>query len=326
MLVAHELAHQWFGNSVTCATWQDIWINEGFASYAEYLASDELESHEKAINWMKEAHQEALSNPEGSVFVPQSDKNNELRIFNSSLTYKKGAAIIHMLRYELNNDELFFNILRQFLTEYKNSIATGQDFLKVVNELSNKDFSWFFDQWYYGKGNPEFDLSWKVSNNMLTLSSNQKPISASVPFFKMHFDLKLAFKNGDTMVRLYQDQPQKIFKILVDKNVDSIQFDPQEWLLKNVTINKVPDLPSFDDYFQASPIPFSEELNIRFKSEPEKDRIIKVVDLNGNIILEQKTKKKIEITLNTNKLIPGVYLIYVLDGNKKYIRKVIKVK
>ena len=122
------------------------------------------------------------------------------------------------------------------------------------------------------------------------------------------------------------DLIKKIFKILVDKNVDSIQFDPQEWLLKNVTINKVPDLPSFDDYFQASPIPFSEELNIRFKSEPEKDRIIKVVDLNGNIILEQKTKKKIEITLNTNKLIPGVYLIYVLDGNKKYIRKVIKVK
>jgi len=326
MLVAHELAHQWFGNSVTCATWQDIWINEGFASYAEYLASDKLESHEKAINWMKEAHQEALSNPEGSVFVPQSDKNNELRIFNSSLTYKKGAAIIHMLRYELNNDELFFNILRQFLTEYKNSIATGQDFLKVVNELSNKDFSWFFDQWYYGKGNPEFDLSWKVSNNMLTLSSNQKPISASVPFFKMHFDLKLAFKNGDTMVRLYQDQPQKIFKILVDKNVDSIQFDPQEWLLKNVTINKVPDLPSFDDYFQASPIPFSEELNIRFKSEPEKDRIIKVVDLNGNIILEQKTKKKMEILLNTGKLAQGVYLLFVLDGNKKYIRKVMRLK
>ncbi len=326
MLVAHELAHQWFGNSVTCARWQDIWINEGFASYAEYLALDNLESHENAIDWMKEAHREALYNPEGSVFVPLSDKDNELRIFNANLTYKKGAAIIHILRYELNNDELFFNILRQFLTEYKDSVATGQDFLKVVNDIANTDFSWFFDQWYYGKGFPEFDLSWKLSDNVVTLSSNQNSSSLSVPFFKMHFDLKLISKNGDTVVRLYQDQPQKIFKLPVFKDIDSLQFDPQEWLLKNVTIDKVPDLPSFDDYFQASPVPFSEELNIRFKSEPEKDRIIKVVDLNGNIIMEQKTKKKMEITLNTNKLVSGDYLLYVLDGNKTYIRKVMRLK
>jgi aminopeptidase N len=322
ILVAHELAHQWFGDLVTCANWQDIWINEGFASYCEYLALDKLYSHEKAIQWMIEAQFDALNNPEGSVFVPAKDQDNELRIFNAALSYKKGATIVHMLRFELNDDKLFFNILREFLNKYKDSVATGQDFLKVVNRLSKKDYTWFLDQWYYGKGFPNLDLSWKFYNHELTIISKQKSSSSYTPIFKMHFDLKLLTHHGDTLIKLYQDQPQQTFIIPLNHQVDSIIFDPQEWLLKQVSIDKVPDLPSFDDYFQASPIPFSDELSIRFKSEPIKERMLKVVDLNGNVIIEQKTKKKMDILLNTSKMNNGVYLLYILDGNHTYIRKV----
>jgi hypothetical protein len=79
-----------------------------------------------------------------------------------------------------------------------------------------------------------------------------------------------------------------------------------------------------DDYFQASPIPFSDELTIRFKSEPTRERMLRVVDLNGNVIIEQKTKRKMDVLLNTSKMNDGVYLLYILDGNQTYIRKVIR--
>jgi aminopeptidase N len=327
LLVAHEMSHQWFGNIVTCATWQDIWVNEGFASYAEYLILDTLKSHKDAVDWMKDAHANALFYTEGSVFVPLQDAQREYRIFNSNLSYKKGAAILHMLRYELNNDVLFFNILRNYLATYYGSVATGDDFIKIVNKLSNEDFSWFLSQWYYGKGFPEFDISWKYSDSMITFTSNQKPSTAlTAPFFKTHFDLKLISGKWDTTIRLYQDQPQKIFYVPIAKRIDSIQFDPEEWLLKKVVADKVPDIPSFDDYFQVSPVPFSDELIVTFKSEPEKERLFKMVDLNGNVVIEQKLRRKIDVTINTSKLTSGVYLIYILDGNNKYIRKVMKVK
>ena len=326
LLVSHELSHQWFGDLVTCATWQDIWVNEGFASYSEYLADDALVSHELAVQWMVFTHWGALNDPNGSVFIPEKDKDNELRVFSNNLTYKKGAAIIHMLRYELNNDVLFFNILREYLKEFKDSVATGKDFIQVVNKLSGKDYSWFLNQWYYGNGYPLFDLSWKHVDNVLTVISNQKVSSDSPSFFKTHFDLKIINKNSDTIVRLYQDQPQQVFYIPVSGDVDSVAFDPNEWLLKKITIDKVPDLPSVDDYFKASPNPFSEEIKVLFRSYPDHDRIIKLIASNGKKILELNAKKQIEVSINTKNIMSGAYLLYVLEGKSTYIRKVIKVR
>lgn len=324
-LISHELAHQWFGDHVTCATWQDIWVNEGFASYAEYLDLDALESHTSAVNWMYSAHQNALSEVNGSVYVPKEDSANDNRIFSYNLTYKKGASIIHMLRYELNNDSLFFKILRQYLSDFKDSVATGKDFIHVVNSLSESDYNWFLDQWYFGVGYPIFDLTWKYQDNMLTVISNQTS-SSTQSFFKTHFDLKLNFNQGDTIIRLYQNEPVTTFHIPLHTEVNSIIFDPDEWLLKKVSIDKFPDLPSFDNYFEVLPNPFSEELNLKFKTLPVNDRLIKLINTRGDTVVEINGKKEMEIKLNTEHVIPNTYLLYVLDGNSKYIRKLVKVK
>jgi aminopeptidase N len=112
-LVAHELAHQWFGNSVTCGTWQDIWINEGFASYFEYIALENLNSREAANNWMEYAMTLAFGKS-GSVYVPESEAEDVYRVFDYGLSYKKGAVLLHMIRYELNDDALFFNVLNTY--------------------------------------------------------------------------------------------------------------------------------------------------------------------------------------------------------------------
>jgi aminopeptidase N len=242
-LVSHELAHQWFGDLVTCASWQDIWVNEGFASYCEFLVLDNPQLHESAENWIVSAHQSALREPSGSVYIPIQDCQNDFRIFNYNLTYKKGASIIHMLRYELNNDSLFFVILRRYLHDFKDSVATGADFMNIVNRLSGQNYNWFLDQWYYGQGFPIFELKWKYEKGNLTLVSKQSTSDKSVPFFRTHFNVKLNFAKGDTVIRLLQDKPLNTYNLPVMMEVTGLTFDPDEWLLKKVKIENVSELP-----------------------------------------------------------------------------------
>ena len=208
LLVAHEMAHQWFGDYVTCATWQDIWINEGFASYVEYLALEHLKSRQEADDWMENAHAEALKEPDGSVYVPFDEVDNVWRIFSGRLSYKKGASLLHMIRYELDDDTLFYAVLREYLQEYGDSTATGRDFEQVLERVSGKDFTWFFNQWYYGAGYPLFDISWWERNDTLYIHSEETP-SGSMPFFRTHIDFLLHGEDGDTLVRFLQDDPER---------------------------------------------------------------------------------------------------------------------
>ena len=102
-LTSHELCHQWWGDNVTCKTWSDIWINEGFASYGEYLAAAGLTSYQEAQQHMVDAHNNVMSMPDGSVYIPPLQAISEGRIFDGRLSYKKGAAIIHNLRFEIGD-------------------------------------------------------------------------------------------------------------------------------------------------------------------------------------------------------------------------------
>jgi len=287
---------------------------------------DNLETHEKAQNWMIAAHQNALQEPSGTIYIPLEDSENDSRIFSNNLTYKKGASIIHSIRYELNNDSLFFKILSQYLKTYKDSVAFASDFINVVNRLSGQNYQWFLDQWYYGKGFPIFELSWKQVGNQLTLVSSQRSSDASTPFFKTHFDVKLISATGDTIIRLSQEKPTETFLINVHKDISKIVFDPNDWLLKQVKVEKVDNLQSFDDYVEIVPNPFSEDMTLNFKTLPNADRIIKLVDMKGDTILEVNGKKENVIKLNTSGILPASYVLCVIEGNKKASRKVIKSK
>lgn len=234
-LVTHEMAHQWFGDEVTCSTWQDIWLNEGFASYAEYLALDKLDSHSEAQKWMKNAKFSALQDSVGSVFIPDSDKTNELRIFNSSLTYKKGAAIIHMLRYEIDNDTLFFKILRNYLTACKYSTAAAGDLLKVVNSTTHSDYSWFFNQWYFGKGYPTVASEWSQKHNLLSVTIRQKASACASPAFKMHMDLLVQYRKESEKIKIYLDKPVQTFTFPIKKTIKNIIPDPEGWCLQKLS-------------------------------------------------------------------------------------------
>jgi aminopeptidase N len=120
-LVSHELAHQWFGDNVTCASWSDIWLNESFATYSSQLMREKLPAlfPESAAANLINLHNNVMSAPGGSVYVPPAESYNEGRIFNSRLSYNKGAAVVHNLRFEMQSDTLFFNTLKTYQQRFK---------------------------------------------------------------------------------------------------------------------------------------------------------------------------------------------------------------
>jgi aminopeptidase N len=156
---AHELGHQWWGDNVTCKSWGDIWINEGWASYTEHLVAQYLDPSNFLPN-LNSAHTNIMSSPGGKVWVSGPDTMDASKVFSSRLTYDKGGAIIRTLQFEVNNDSLWFPMVRSFQNTYQNSTASVQDFKNFAQTYTGMNFTQFFNQWYYGHGYPTFNLTW----------------------------------------------------------------------------------------------------------------------------------------------------------------------
>lgn len=143
-ITSHELGHQWFGNMVTCGNWGHIWLNEGFASYSEYLYLQSLDQNQAQQN-MLNVHTRVLNVPIGSVYVPAFEQDNESRIFDSRLTYDKGGALVHMIRHWVNNDDLFFDALKSYLNNYASGTAVAEDLIAEIELVTNTDLSRFLE-------------------------------------------------------------------------------------------------------------------------------------------------------------------------------------
>ncbi len=240
-MVSHELSHQWFGDNVTCADWQDIWLNEGFASYCELIAIEYLKSKTDYENWLNKTHSAVLAKPEGSVWLTKNEAKDEDRIFDLSLTYLKGASIIHMIRHELNNDDLFFEILKAYQEKFSGSVASINDFVTLLEQRSHLDFSRFFNQWYYGEGYPILSIKWQQQDDSLFIDLNQ---TTSAPlktgFFDLSLDLKLDSSDGDTLIRIEQHKPSEKFAFQFSHRLNAIMPDPYNWLLIKIdSVEKV---------------------------------------------------------------------------------------
>ena len=319
-LVAHELGHQWFGDYVTCASWQDIWINEGFASYIEYLALENLVSQEEADKWMTAAHETARTKPDGSIYIPEQEVNDEMRIFSGALSYKKGAAMLHMIRYELDNDSVFLNVFRKFLEIYKDSTATGEDFKNVLESVSGQDFDWFFDQWYYGKGYPDFSMTWWQNGDTLYIVTSQTGSSAETPFFRTHIDFMLRFAdNFDTLIKLEQTEPDHTYAIPVSGIISDVMPDPYNWLLDVTNIVK---RPLMEGIFTVRPNLITNEIWIEFSKINIRHEVF-ISDMTGKILGRYKTESPV-IRIPVESLVRGVYLVTAIENGKSYSTRIVK--
>jgi len=327
--LSHELSHQWFGNYVTCGTWQDIWLNEGFATYFDYLALKLIISDEVGEARMEYYHSKAMTNRSGSVYVPEAEANNASRIFDYKLSYCKGASVMKMLRFELQDDELFWEILQNYLSTFKNSTVTTQDFQNIIEETTGEDFSYFFDQWIYGEGYPTYYGHWYQKNDSLFMKVNQHNSYPSVtPLFTMLMQYKINFEDGtDTTIFLQQVQRNQIFRLPISKTLTSIDIDPYNQTLNKDNGIKWLDISSIDNPLSVNmniyPNPFSETINIDLPTFENEYAHVKIYDANGAVVLESGINSE-QTILNTSSLKSGLYLISVRLGNNMTTQKLIK--
>ena len=326
--LSHELSHQWFGNSVTCATWQDIWLNEGFATYFDYLALKLIVSDEVGENRMQYYHTKAMTNPDGSIYVPEDEANNASRIFNYKLSYCKAGAVVKMLRFELQDDEVFWQILHNYLAEFKNSFATTQDFQEIVEETTGDDFSYFFEQWIYGEGYPTFYGNWYQKNDTLFIKINQHTSNTSTtPLFKMLMQYKLWLQGGgDTSISLYQVQRNQKFEVYMPHTVEGIITDPN-----NEVLNKEYELIHIDPSAVEAreliscnvyPNPFTDIIRISISDEYPNLNIT-LYDNQGKRVFSDVTAQH-DYIINASGFRAGMYYLEVRSADGSYGRKILK--
>jgi aminopeptidase N len=323
-LVAHELCHMWFGDKVTCENWSDIWLNEGFATYGEYLAHHFLSTPYYDSLWLKLVNDAVKVDPGGSVYVPPDQTGDIGRIFDSRLTYKKGSLVLHMIRFELQDDDLFFNIMKTYNENYAYSVATAQQFKAWVEEKSGRDFTDFFNQWYYGEGYPIYDIAWYQEGNTLDITSTQTTSTNITTLFKMHVPYLLTFDDGtDTTLILYQGTNLEKYAIPLSKTVSRIDIDPKQWILYKLN-SMVMDVEERNGAFGFSvgPNPASDQIRIFINPFPVKDLKMIILDITGRAVLEKNLQDASEST-DISKLAPGIYQVRVTDGKLVEDRKLI---
>ncbi|MCX7607566.1 MAG: M1 family metallopeptidase [Bacteroidia bacterium] len=308
-LTAHELAHQWFGDWVTCGSWQDIWLNEGFASYSEYVALQALGTPSEARDWLIQTHDAIVGGNRGSVWVP--DTLSDDRIFDSRLTYNKGAYLLHMIRFRLAQDSLFFAVLRAYLAAEGGANARLGDFQAILEQMTGQSWGTFFQQWYYGEGHPVYSVRWNESGGNLWIElSQQGSWPSSVSFFETPIEVRLIRQGGgDTTLRLFQTQPLQSFYITNVGTVTQVQIDPDYWLIRQIqriSRDLTLQLPGEDAFLlRVGPVPVREGQMVQV-GLPSPGRI-QVIDAAGMVIWEEEVRSSSwEWPVSVS---PGVYFL-----------------
>lgn len=229
----HELAHQWFGDMITCTDWHHGWLNEGFASYSEALISEHLNGFASYKTYMTSF--EWYSG--GSVYLPQD--TDAFNIFQG-IIYKKGAYVLHMLRGVLG-DSVFFNCMKTYATSpsFKYKYATTEDFKQVCEMVSGQNLQYFFDEWVYDKYYPRYKYNFysrsSGASTALTICQQQGPVNGWRPVFKMPLQIRFQFASGsDTLITVMNDKLCQNYFFNFSDSVVSVSIDPDKWVLKGV--------------------------------------------------------------------------------------------
>ncbi len=230
-LIAHELSHQWWGDNVTCATLHDMWMNEGWATYCEQLFIEKFRGAAAMKARRTADFNYTVQSANGAVYV--DDTTNEFRIYDGILTYAKGGAVAHMLRYLIGNDFVFFSLLRQYHQQYQFGTATTADFKVLAESMSGLSLDTFFNQWIYKEGYPTYGAKWfQYPNGEVYIRINQstsKP--TSIPHFTMPLEIKLTSAAGDTTVTFLNDQNVQTYILNWSQTMTGMVIDPNENVL-----------------------------------------------------------------------------------------------
>ena len=243
-LVAHELAHQWFGDYITMKSWGHAWLNEGFASYFDPLWWEHKfgrdEFHQRMLDTAKEYFKEDAEHNRRPIVTHKYKEADDM--FDGH-TYQKGACVLHMMRYVLG-DDLWWKAIKHYVHKKGQGIVETTDFKEAIEESTGRALDWFFNEWLYKGGHPEFDISWSYDDKskLIVLTVKQKQDTKDgTPLFKMPITIEIATKKRLWRENLDVEKAEHTYFIPSPDRPQMVLFDPDNWILKKLTFEKQKD-------------------------------------------------------------------------------------
>lgn len=355
--IAHEVAHQWFGDAVTCKTWNSLWLNEGFASYMEVLAAEQISSLGVSALSRRTSLKSSARTTTVPVYIANvSNSNTVWTGANTTAVYDRGAMIVSMLR-ALAGDTKFFEATKNYVTDpslaYK-SADTNNLRQHFETALSGANLTGFFTDWVNGVGTPSYNLEWNNIGTSITLKLNQtRSSNSNVTYFRMPVAIRVKNASGASQdIVLYDNggnlslagngtigMPTGTNKITITLpfTPSTVQFDPDNVTIATGTVtfnSALTQKMSADEEVEKEkeqtlktkiyPNPSSGEFNANVFSEDTEPIIMDVVNEMGSVMEHQENIKSNQTISFGSHLSTGIYILHFSQGKKQFSTKIIK--
>lgn len=322
-LIAHELAHQWFGDKLTCGRWNDIWLNEGFATMGEYVVYEKLLMNTSQFQtYLQSEIDNITSSPGGSVYVPDNQLTSN-RIFDGRLTYTKGGYVLRMIKWILG-DTQFYAMLKAYQNNptFAYNYVKTNDFRDFLSSYTGRNFTEFFNDWIYGEGYPTYQIRWtqNPTSKKLTFRVGQTRSSSTVSFFEMPLPIKVSGAGGQTAYLVLDNTfNNQYFTNDVNFDVTSVTFNYDKQIVtKGSTVTKDNTL-AVDDAKQKAinvyPNPTKSVIKI---SGLEKSADFEIYAIDGKLVRKGKAEADSEINISTMQ--KGTYILKFNNQSVKIIK------
>jgi len=297
-LIAHELAHQWFGDKITCGSWKDIWLNEGFATYLSGLVIEDFDGNNSFITWKEQRINSITSQPDGAVYLSDQDTTSVGRIFSSRLSYSKGAMVLHMLRKKVG-DENFYQGMQDYLadTNFAYGYAKTPDYKAKMEDASGENLTEFFDDWIYNEGYPTYTINWsQPATNEVRIEIFQAQSDVSVSYFEATVPIRIKGVNNEILDVILNNSTQgEVFLIPITFQATGIEIDREFDLISRnnmVTLELEENL--LNDNFYIYPNPAQKQVHIQKPIDLEIQNI-QIYNMLGQKVLEAIEQENINI-------------------------------
>jgi aminopeptidase N len=330
-VLSHELAHQWFGDMITCRTWSDLWLNEGFAQYSSALYRERQYGVNSYWAYMNSQIDQAKLS-QGAIGIP--DTSSVSNLFNSSRIYSKGATVLHMLRHVLG-DSTFFLSLYTYANDsaLKYSTATIKDFQSVCEAVSGKSLEFFFQEWLYGDRFPDYSYSWKWrslgDSSVIILTITQTNVGTTPSFYTMPINIQITAAGVNKTFTVFNNAQRQTFTIDCPIKPSAVLLDPEGWILKfSFDENDLP--PSTYMLEQNYPNPFNSTTTISYQIPEREQVVLKIYDILGREVATLVDTKQFsgfyECQWHPQNMATGIYFYRLNAGSVQLQKKIVLIK
>jgi len=322
-IVSHEFAHQWFGDMITCGTWADVWLNEGFATWNEAFW---IENTSGYAGYISNIHDDAagylINNPGWAVSVPDWAIHTPSVgvLFDLYITYYKAACALHQVRYLLG-DTLFFQTMQAYCadTNLKFKSAVTADFNAKVNEVSGGDYDWYFTDWIYQPNHPVYQNKYNfedLGNGKWNVNFQASQVQTNPAFFRMLLNFRVVFADlTDTTFRIMNDVNNQDFTWTFNKRPTQFSFDPNDEIVlkQGTTVLGVPGPGKLEGFhlYQNIPNPVINTTRIVYELKNDTHVHLDIHDISGKTVATPLDENAIQgkhwVDVDCSGFAPGIY-------------------